>query len=276
MPRVDPPINLKSLNQRITNLSATELERTHKVQNMANIVLSQMMPEGAIKGGSAIKIRMGDSATRFSKDFDASKKEDLKSFIDKLEENLVTGWSDFSGTLKTDKQASPKGVNPAYVMHPFRVLLRYRGSIWASVPLEVGHDEMGDTLTPEHEISQDLVELFTAVGLEAQVPVPLLAVKYQIAQKLHASSAINSQRAHDLVDLQLLIKTKPIDLVELRGICIKLFKYRKEHRWPPVVAINKDWETLYGEAAGNVEVLEDVTAAVDWVNELILRIESSY
>jgi len=275
MSRTEPPINLKALNQKIAGSSLDELERTRRVQIMANIVLTQMMPDGAIKGGSAMKIRMGDSATRFSKDLDVSRKDDLKSFIDKLEENLVMGWSGFSGILITDKQAKPKGVRADYVMHPYRVLLRYKGSNWASVPLEVGHDEMGDTRTPELEISQELVELFTTIGLAAPAPVPLLAVKYQIAQKLHASSVFDSPRAHDLVDLQLLINIKPIDLAELKDLCIKLFKYRKEHDWPPVITINKDWETLYGEAAHNVGVLDDVTAAVVWVNELILQIDES-
>ena len=131
------------------------------------------------------------------------------------------------------------------------------------------------TLNPELEISQELVELFTVIGLAAPAPVPLLAVKYQIAQKLHASSAPSSTRAHDLVDLQLLINIKPIDLVELKVLCIKLFKYRKEHDWPPVITINKDWETLYGEAAHNVGVLDDVASAVVWVNELIQHIDKT-
>ncbi len=271
----EPPISLKALNQKIAASSADELERTRRVQIMANIVLSQMMPDGAVKGGSAMKIRMGDIATRFSKDLDVSRKDDLKSFIDQLQENLVTGWSGFAGILRTDKQARPRGVRAEYVMHPFRVLLNYKGTFWASVPLEVGHDEMGDTQNPELEISQDLVELFTSIGLAAPAPVPLLAVKYQIAQKLHASSAPDSPRAHDLVDLQLLINIKSIDLTELKDLCIQLFSYRKEHTWPPVITINKSWESLYGEAVHNVAVLKDVASAVVWANELILQIVES-
>lgn len=39
---------------------------------MANAIVAQMLPDGVIKGGSAIKMRFGDTATRFTTDLDTA------------------------------------------------------------------------------------------------------------------------------------------------------------------------------------------------------------
>jgi predicted nucleotidyltransferase component of viral defense system len=37
---------------------------------VANVVTGQMLPPGVVKGGTALKIRVGDEKTRFSRDLD--------------------------------------------------------------------------------------------------------------------------------------------------------------------------------------------------------------
>lgn len=74
-------------------------------------------------------------------------------------------------------------------MKPFDVKLSYRGRSFMTVPLEVGHDEVGDTADAVLRLAPDLPLLFEALGLESPSPVPVLAVHHQVVQKLHACTA---------------------------------------------------------------------------------------
>lgn len=44
---------------------------------MADAVVAQMLPDGAVKGGSALKLRFGDEGTRFSEDLDTVRASDM-------------------------------------------------------------------------------------------------------------------------------------------------------------------------------------------------------
>ena len=48
------------------------------------------------------------------------------------------------------------------------------------------------------------------LGLSALKPVPLIALEQQIAQKIYAATQPGSQRAHDLVDLQVQCGSRPV------------------------------------------------------------------
>ena len=54
-----------------------------------------------------------------------------------------------------------------------------------------------------------------------------MRLEHQIAQKLHGVSEPNSIRAHDLIDLQLIVDNSLIDYKKVKDICIRLFNYRK-------------------------------------------------
>lgn len=54
---------------------------------------------------------------------------------------------------------------------------------------ELGHNEIGDGDEPEYRLADDLVDLFTGVGLLVPRPVPVMRADHQIAQKLHAASS---------------------------------------------------------------------------------------
>ena len=96
-------------------------------RHMANIILAQMLPECVIKGGSSIKIRLGEASSRYSLDLDTVRSIELEKFIDLLEENLRAGWDDFTGHVVEKRPAKPKNVPAAYVMQPFEVKLQYMG-----------------------------------------------------------------------------------------------------------------------------------------------------
>ena len=48
----------------------------------------QLLPDGAVKGGSAIKLRFGESATRFTTDLDVARASTLDEFISELESRI--------------------------------------------------------------------------------------------------------------------------------------------------------------------------------------------
>ncbi|MEG2628421.1 MAG: nucleotidyl transferase AbiEii/AbiGii toxin family protein, partial [Raoultibacter sp.] len=109
----------------------------------ADVVVAQMLPDGVVKGGSSLKIRYGNQATRFTRDLDTARNQELGSFIQELEDSLSSGWNNFTGRLVRKQPATPKDVPTAYVMQPFEVKLDYNGKPWNTVRLEVGHNEIG-------------------------------------------------------------------------------------------------------------------------------------
>jgi len=216
-----------------------------------------------------MKIRMGDATTRFSQDLDVARQQDSEMFVAELMESLRTGWNGFTGTLIAKAGPKPKGIPAEYIMEPFRVKMSYRGSDWTSVLLEVGHDELGDTLDLELRMAPEIIDLFRQVGLPAPSPVAVLASKHQIAQKLHAASVDGSERAHDLVDLQLLEAHDFLDLKEIKETCERLFRFRNAHAWPPTIVESEGWDALYQGSAEGLPVLPNVADAVIWVNDLV-------
>ena len=277
--REDPPSNLRSLEARISNIARDRGRPLRRVQRViANTVVGQMLPPSVVKGGTAMKLRVGETASRFSADLDAARSAEvtLDDYLDALAARLAQGWGGFTGELEELDPPQPEGVPEDYVMRPFVIRLAYQGRHWLSIPFELGHDEIGSTQRHELRIADDIVELFDIVGLDTPDPIPVLALDHQIAQKLHACTAINSktggnERAHDLVDLQILEQEEDIDYTVLAATAQRLFAARRSQSWPPTVVAYERWDTIYAEAADGLEVIEHVDDAVAWANDFIAR-----
>ena len=84
-----------------------------------------------------------------------------------------------------------------------------------------------------------------------------------------------SRRAHDLIDLQLIVRSADVDLVKTRIACERLFKYRKCQMWPPKVVKMDGWSEIYDAQKLSLTVLPTVDDAITWANELIAKIESA-
>ena len=225
-----------------------------------------------------MKLRVGEAASRFTPDLDAARSAEvtLDDYLDALAARLAEGWGGFTGELEELDPPQPEGVPEDYVMRPFVIRLAYQGRHWLSVPFELGHDEIGSTERHELRIADDIVELFDIIGLDPPDPIPVLALDHQIAQKLHACTAINTktggnERAHDLVDLQILEQEEDIDYAALNATAQRLFAARRSQRWPPTVVAYERWDTIYAEAADGLDVIEHVDAAVAWANDFIAR-----
>lgn len=210
-------------------------------------------------------------------DLDVARNRDwsLDRYIEALESNLRQGWGGFTGRVVHLEPATPPGVPTDYVMVPFDLKLDYRGRSWLTVRFELGSDEVGSTEVATSRIAADIVGLFAALGLPEPAAIPLLTCEHQIAQKLHACTSPNrdagNDRAHDLVDLQLLVDHDPPNLARLDDVARRLFNARHTHPWPPTVRTWPDWPQLYERAAEGLEVVDDVRTAVAWANDLIAQ-----
>lgn len=280
----EPPSGVRSLDSRIRNLIPAGLEPAgwsgseHRLKlTNASTVVGQMLPPGVVKGGVGIALRKGSGASRFTRDLDVARasQSDLATYLDELEERLAHGWGGFTGTLRREPPADPSDVPPGYVMQPFRVQLNYRDRFWFSIRFELSADEVGSTTHPEYAMAGDIRELVTAIGLPDPQPIAVMSIAHQIAQKLHACTGANASgtndRAHDLVDLQILVG-ESTDLRAAHDIAPRLFAFRKGHTWPPTVRSHDGWDTLYDEAASGLPVLENVESAVEWTNNLVQQI----
>lgn len=274
MSYTDIPSSVRSLEQRIRNLEGGGDLALRRRVGMALVVVGQMMPEGAIKGGSAMALRYG-RGTRFTRDLDAARVQPLVRFRSDFEESLASGWAGFTGRLVEKAAPRPPNVPTAYVMQPFEVKLSYRGRPWCTVTFELGHNEIGDADEPEYHLAADLAELFAEVGLEVPKSVPVMRADHQVAQKLHAVSEEGSERARDLVDLQLLDKGEALEAAQVAATCARLFAYRRQQAWPPTIVAGDQWNTLYAEAAEGLDVLSTIEDAIVWVNGLVQRIAAA-
>lgn len=272
---VKRPIGRNNLDKALHRLFKDDVDYFEMRAMMANVLVGQFLPEGVVKGGSSLKLRYGNRATRVTTDFDAEAKYDREVFIAALQKNLEPGWEGFTFQVVKEKSAQPKRVPSAYVMHPFSIKVSYLGKPWCTVNLELGHNEVGDADEPEWFESKDINDAFAALGFPAPGKVPVMTLKHQIAQKLHGASEPESERAHDLVDLQLIFRRATINLPEVKSICKRIFAYRKMQSWPPTVTANDGWNELYASARHDLPVLETATEAVDWANELVHKIDES-
>ena len=274
-PATGLPTGVRALDARIRQARGSQ--PFEQVQlTVANTVLAQMLPDCAVKGGSAMKFRLGDEQARASQDIDVARRGALDQFVDDLAANLTTGWHGFTGTIRESRNRSkPEGVPDDYVMRAYDVQMQYQGGVWRKLILEVGHDEIGDTGDTGAYINPRLINLFATLGLPEPAPVTVLAIHHQVAQKLHACTGDGKlDRAHDLVDLQLLDRQRGIDLPASKIAAERLFRARNRQAWPPTVDVQPGWGSAYDEAAIDMGVVATVGEAVVWVNELIGKINN--
>lgn len=270
------PNSRANLDRAILRYAGSDIRAVALRVSMANAIVAQMIGEGVVKGGSGLKFRYGDEATRVTLDLDTAWNTNLDAFLKDLDAKLKAGWYGFDGEVIVQRQASPKGIPFEYVMQPYDAKLNYKGASWFTVKLEIGHNEIGDAdemdLVP---LREEVADLFDFLCLPQPGAIPVMRLEFQVAQKLHGASAPNSKRAHDLIDLQLMLAKGTLDWPKTADICRRLFAYRKVHTWPPTIIKGESWEEVYSAQAAGLSVLPTIDEAVSWANELIARIATS-
>ena len=290
---VPPPTNVRSLKARIENLA-----RRHGIapnllhHQLASYVVTEMLQrsrattgEGLflIKGGTAIQMRLGLSASRFSKDLDAVFRGSVDDIVGAARAALAEDWHGF-----TAKPARPKPINvPGMPTKPMRfdVQLDYRNQSFAKVPVEVSIAEAESARTSD-EIAP---AAFATIGMEAlglpDVGVAsLMSLEYQIAQKLHACTdpgepPRDNERAHDEVELLLLPPLPDKSAyAATRHACVEIFTNRGRQNWPPQVRTYPDWSRLYRVAVSDIleppELPETIHDAIALLQYYIEQLEA--
>lgn len=117
-----------------------------------------------------------------------------------------------------------------------------------------------------------------------------IALEFQIAQKLHASTDPHrppdqvNDRARDIVDLLLMRQLCEVSLAELRAACVALFHARAEEAsalgmeprsWPPIAIGFPHWRSDYDRAARDAGVDTEIDTSIDAVNQWISEIDSA-
>lgn len=135
MKRPNSMRHLDDAIRRLCGCAPQDFVRARTV--MANAIVASMLPDGVVKGGSALKMRFGEENTRFTTDLDTATATDPAAYAAQLDSRLRSGWEGFSGRVVEKDPASPDGIPEQYVMQPYDVKLDYLGKPWCTVPLEV-------------------------------------------------------------------------------------------------------------------------------------------
>ena len=280
------PKSLRSLRDRLMHVSRRDgLAFGRLQQHIGVLVVSQFMasltdeagqPRILVKGGSALELRRGIALSRASRDLDAVTRHDIEIICQRLAELTSQGWEGFTAVL-----TEPEVINvPGLAVQPrrFTVKLKYQGAPFVSVPVEVSSVEAGNT----DEIDWAHSPALALVGLPGSQPIPCMTVAWQIAQKLHAVTAFLPEgrlndRAHDLVDLQILeALIADEQLHPVRQACVEVFDVRAQQTWPPAVTVHTHWPLIYHQALASVSSLglaADVQTAAEVVTDFIQRVD---
>jgi hypothetical protein len=189
--------------------------------------------------------------------------------LNRLDEALRHGHGDFVATRTEVEPVADTGAQR------LDVKLAYRGRSWATVRLEIAEAEG----VAGREIDRVPGKPLDSLGLDVPAEVPCVSVRYQIAQKLHASTEVSgpdrtNDRFRDLIDLLLLE-----GLVDdegwpaVRAACEELFMLRDKRPWPPDVTVFASWPDGYTALASELAFpVLDVNEAAGAVRGLITRI----
>lgn len=240
-----------------------------------------------LKGGTLLQHRLNATA-RTTKDVDGLIRGDMDAFFGTLEGVLDDQW----GPMTLRRGVVEVIDVPTKIIKPrrFDIILEMRGVTWRRIQFEVSPDEasIGD--------EQEIIESPPLGGFGLPDPDALvgIAMRFQIAQKLHAVSdpheppdSIND-RARDVVDLLLLrdliaAAGRPT-LTEVRDAGVAVFEARAAEAaelgrpmraWPPTIPAHRHWTEDYARAAASGGIGLSLDAAVAEVNAWIAMISGS-
>lgn len=277
-----PPKRPKTVNRLQRLITDWEGDSGLPVRRL-NLRVASMMLAGALarsidddgepvfltRGGVAMELRAGEKA-RGTRDVDFVLRGDPASLLAHLDAAFAEDYEEFSferdepEPLELRPQVSRVRVKTAFRTKPFMTV------VVEVAPVEAGGEDM------EHLPAHDLI----AVGLDGPSAIPVLAMPWQIAQKLHAVTEPplrpdgENPRYWDLIDLQILEAMQSTGLAPVKDACVRTFDARAQQPWPPLVTIYPDWPERYGAMARSLDMpVTDVNEAVEIVHDFIRRID---
>lgn len=228
-----------------------------------------------VKGGLRFALRNQLQASRFTTDLDlsASKKSEI-AHIQELSGLQIGGFSIES--VKQVSSSRPKHLPEHYAMTRHKIRLLFRGGEFRTVILEANQNELGlDSESTDFELSSQIIELIELAGLQAPATIRVFSSEYQFAQKLHALSAPDSDRGHDLLDLWLLIASEHLDARRVRELVKRTYSIRGTHPFETTLHATALMERTYVSATNDLLDPPSFGTALGLVNEYLEKVFSS-
>ncbi len=279
--RRQAPHNVRVLQRWLTEVEASTGVAVARQQRWVSFMVVAAMldqvrdeneqPMFLLKGGVALELRLGLHA-RATRDYDAAFRSEMPDLVDNLDEVLRTGYGDFSAERSELEKIGETQAQRTTIK------LSYRGRSWASVKFEVAPAEgnLGN------EIDRVPARPLDHLGLDGPVDVACMAVRWQIAQKLHACTEPTTgdrrnDRFRDLVDLILMWDlVDEADRPTVRQACEEIFELRAAHVWPPRVSVRSHWPAPYRVMAEELRFpILDVHEAAQSVSDIVEEIQSA-
>lgn len=250
-------------------------------------VLADGSPRFLLKGGTYVNYLLSWGG-RTTKDVDGLVRGDLDDFIFQLDLARTQDWGPFT----IDRTAVEEFSIPGKLVNPrrFHLLLQLRGVTWRKIKVEISPDEGAAGSEATAFMPADLKSL----GLPTPAELLGIALRFQIAQKLHACTDpheppdYRNERARDVVDLILLRRLEPAvhdtAVESLKEACLDVFHARAaqarqlgrpERAWPPAVVAHPGWDIDFQGAADEGGVELGLEEAIAEVNAWILEIDSA-
>lgn len=240
-----------------------------------------------LKGGTYLQYRLGTTG-RTTKDVDGLIRGDLDEFLTALDSALRQPWGPLT-LSRTEAEVIDAG---GKVIQPrrFWVKLAIRGKVWRSIKVEIAGDEAD--AAQEHDV-------LTSVNLDHfGLPTPNqllgIAVRFQIAQKLHACTDPHqpptepNDRARDISDLLLLRNLVTMEgqltPADIGTACAALFQARADEAtalgratraWPPLVIAHPHWQGDYARVARESSISHSLSDAVAELNAWIIELDAA-
>jgi predicted nucleotidyltransferase component of viral defense system len=232
----------KALHGVARDLDVNELRPRRWVSFLAVCgVLQRAIDEGIItdyhlKGGAALELRFGDRA-RTTKDMDLGLPgNSRRQRLEVLESAAGLGFDEFTFRVK-----EPRDLALVDTMRA-DVAISYRGRGFQTIQVDLGPAE-----DPTIDLVAPTIRGVTELGIPVTSPIRCLTLDVHIAQKLHACthrrSLKSENRARDILDIVLLDLLGQVDPPKVRAACIRVFRQRAEHTWPPPLDVPAAWKT---------------------------------
>lgn len=209
-------------------------------RQIAHIALAQILTDKFaesqssvyVKGGTSVGWRVEPLTYRETKDFDLVAKLEREDIKTKLESLAGASWGIFVvGNVRVMSDKTQSEANPESRIVDVRVPLRIANSEWLTVRLEVlpSNDSAETELLPLN----DYRLLFDKFSLPNPKAVSVIGIELQIAEKLYALTAPNSDRSSDLCDVCRLSELESFEISALKTEIRNVFARRGKHVWDP-------------------------------------------
>jgi hypothetical protein len=244
-------------------------------------------PRFLLKGGTLLQHRLPGTA-RATTDLDGLVRGDLDDFLNALVPVLRQAW----GPL-TFRRGDVEVIDtPSKIIKPrrFDVVVQLGGVTWRRIQVEASPDEgrAGESFEPLSPPS------LAGLGLPTPDHLAGLAMRYQVAQKVHASTDPHeppvriNDRARDVVDLALIralsketgepaltsIREAILDIFDSRATEAQMLR-RPARRWPARVVAHPHWQGSFEKAARSAGVDTTLEEAVSVVNAWLDQIDAA-